>query len=61
VTDPNIIFYIFATMLAGALPFIVFIVLMAKSKHRDAGFHVSRRSDDGIHGDVAIVPERRAS
>lgn len=57
--DSNLIFCIFALMLAGAIPFLIFIALMSREKHRDAGFHVSRASDDGVHGDVVIHPMDR--
>lgn len=40
--DPNIIFYIFGLMLAAAIPFLVFIAMMIREKHRDAGFHMAR-------------------
>lgn len=47
-TDPNLIFCIFAIMLAGAVPFLVFIVLMAHRARRDADFHTSRTAKPQI-------------
>ena len=61
--DPNLIFYIFAMMLAPAIILTVVITLIAQSNRKinANGFGVTRHSDEGIHGDVVIVPERRAA